>query len=155
MFDFCVPNKMWESNGITSWLVAFGVLFDIMKNNQGNRVNLWHRRFLNKLTCDSIWVCACYVLQLCTWDPQQCVFRVLREITEHNDQIKNTALGLCFLVFGFWFATPMVYGTSQARDRTWASAATSATTVATQILNLLHHSRNSFLKVSVLGNSFV
>ena len=63
----CFLNKIWESNCETSWLIAFGVLFDTMKSNQVSRINLEHHKFLNKLTCDNVWVCACYFIPLCTW----------------------------------------------------------------------------------------
>lgn len=49
----CFLNKIWESNCETSWLIAFGVLFDTMKSNQVSRINLEHHKFLNKLTCDN------------------------------------------------------------------------------------------------------
>ena len=42
----------------------------------------------------------------------------------------------------FFFATPMAYGSSQARDRTHATAVTQATAVQLGILNSLCHKRN-------------
>lgn len=37
---FLFLNKLWESNFVTSWLVASGILFDIMKDNQLPTINL-------------------------------------------------------------------------------------------------------------------